>query len=417
MRKRALLLALALLLAAALNAAGLAEMIDLSTPLPQAEATPAPNRAPQLAEAPLEDVPPLRLDCAAAMLVEPESGQIIFAQNPDASRAVASITKVMTILLAIEAVEQGRMTLEENVPVSANASGMGGSQVLLDTGEMQSVSVLLKSCIVASANDAAVALAEWLYGSEELFVQHMNARAAELGMAGTVFVNCTGLPAEGQRTTARDVARMSAELFSHELYYEYSRIWLDEIDHFDGRATQLTNTNRLIRLYEGCDGGKTGSTQEAGACLTATARRGDMRLIAVVLGAPSGSARFDTAASMLDYGFANYRLYPVAARGTHIRGGLPVAGGDASTMPLRLDDSLTLLIQKGEEQDIVLSANLPESVEAPVAEGARIGTVDVLRGGKIVARLPVVAAATVESRGLLQNLRRAVRRWRLAAPE
>ena len=145
MRKRALVLAL--LLAAARTAAGLAEMIDLSTPLPQAEATPAPNRAPQLTEAPLEDVPPLRLDCAAAMLVEPESGQIIFAQNPDTPRAVASITKVMTILLAIEAVEQGRMTLEENVPVSANASGMGGSQVLLDTGEMQSVSVLLKSCI------------------------------------------------------------------------------------------------------------------------------------------------------------------------------------------------------------------------------------------------------------------------------
>ena len=260
-------------------------------------------------------------------------------------------------------------------------------------------------------------MAELLYGSEEAFVRRMNERAGELGLTDTVFVNCTGLPAPGQHTTARDVARMSAALFSHALYFDYAGVWLDEVVHEGGRVTQLTNTNKLIRLYEGCDGGKTGSTSEAGYCLTATARRSGMRLIAVVLGAGSGSARFDIAAGMFDHGFANYRLYPVAARGTRIRGGLPVAGGDASTLPLRLDDSLTLLIQKGEEQDIVLSANLPESVEAPVAEGARIGTVDVLRGGKIVARLPVVAAATVESRGLLQNLRRAVRRWRLAAPE
>ncbi len=393
---------------------GAAREISLDTPAPETVQPSAPaRRTPALSAAPLEASPPLALDCASALLLEPESGQILFEQNADTPRAVASITKVMTILLTLEAVEQGRVSLEESVTVSEQASGMGGSQVLLDTGEVQTVSVLLKSCIVGSANDAAVALAEHLYGSEELFVQRMNERAKELGLENTVFVNCTGLPAEGQHTTARDVARMSMEMFAHELYYDFSRVWLDEIDHFDGRVTQLTNTNRLIRLYEGCDGGKTGSTNEAGYCITATARRGDMRLIAVVLGAGSGSERFEIAGDMFDYGFANYRLYPVAERGTKIRGELPVTGGDAPGVPLVLDGALTLLVLKGEEQGITLSPDLPESIEAPVEMGAQIGTVNVVRNGRVIAQLPVITAAAVDSKGFLHALKKIACRWKL----
>ena len=406
-RTRALLFSLILLFA--LPGGRAERVVDLSGPTPQPTAAPAP--ALLLSGAPLEVDPPVQLDCAAALLLEPESGQILFEMNADAPRAVASVTKVMTILLALEAVEQGRASLEDGVPVSKNAAGMGGSQVLLDTGETQTASVLIKSCVVGSANDAAVALAEWLYGSEEAFVRRMNERAGELGMENTQFVNCTDLPAEGQRTTARDVARMAAALFGHDLYFEYAGIWLDEVDHGDGRVTQLTNTNRLIRLYDGCDGGKTGSTKEAGYCLAATARRGGMRLIAVVLGAPSGGERFDIAARMFDHGFANYRLYPVAARGARIRGGLPVTGGEAGAVPLQLDGALTLLVRKGEEGGIELVPDLPASLAAPVAAGEAVGWVEVRRAGRVVARLPVVAAEAVAGRGWRPAFRRAIQAW------
>ena len=217
-----------------------------------------------LTDDPMVDETPVKMDCVSAILAELDSGQVIFAENADEMRPVASVTKVMTILLALEAVDQGRATLDEEITVSKNASGMGGSQILLDTGEIQTYAQLLKSVIVGSANDSAVALAECLYGSEELFVDQMNRRAGELGMKRTKFLNCTGLPTQGQYPTARDVAQMAMELFRHPADYEFSRVWLEDFDHGDGRKTQLTNTNKLIRLYEGCDGGKTGSTKEAG---------------------------------------------------------------------------------------------------------------------------------------------------------
>ena len=395
---------------------GLAEELDLyATPEPGATRAPSVSDAlPELSEAPLLEAPPMNLNCAAALLLEPESGQILFEMNADSPRAVASVTKVMTILLTLEAIEQGRISVDQTLVVSEKASGMGGSQVLLDTGETQTVDVLLKSMIVGSANDASVALAELMYGSQELCVDQMNARAAELGMAHTHFVNCTGLPAEGQHTTARDVARMTMAMLRHEIYFRYSGVWLDEVDHGDGRVTQLTNTNKLIRLYDGCDGGKTGSTDEALYCIAATARRGDMRLIAVVLGAPSGSERFDLAAKMFDYGFANYRLYPVAQRGTKIKGTLPVEGGRPDGVSLILDGDLTLLVTKGSEQDVSLVPELPERVEAPVEVGDLIGYVRVEQGGRTLAKLPVVAASASEIKGFDGNLMKLLRHWVLA---
>lgn len=407
MRKCLILLLLSALLAGCVPCA--CAEIDLSTP--EATSEPEGDPTPELSVAPLMDAPPISLNCASALLVEAQSGQIIFEMNADAPRAVASVTKVMTILLTLEALESGRIALDDSVTISESASGMGGSQVLLDTGETQTIDILLKSMIVGSANDAAVALAEAIYGSEELCVSRMNERAAELGMADTHFVNCTGLPAEGQQTSARDVARMSMAMFKHPLYFEYSHIWLDGVDHGDGRVTQLTNTNKLIRLYDGCDGGKTGSTNEAGYCISATAQRSGMRLIAVVLGASSGTERFDIAQEMFDYGFANYRLYPVAERGTKVRGSLPVTGGRSDSVTLELDADLTLLIVKGDEQNIQLIPNLPQSVQAPVTAGERIGSVDVQLDGRTVASIPVAASQSVEPKGFLYSLRRLWSKW------
>jgi len=359
----------------------------------------------------LEEGAPMDLNCASALLMESESGQIIFEINADERRPVASVTKIMSILLTIEALEAKRIQLTDRLTISANAAGMGGSQVLLDAGETQTVDVLLKSMIVGSANDATVALAEYIAGSVPLFVDKMNERAKELGMNDTHFVNTTGLPAENHYTTARDVARMAAELAEHELYYNYSTIWLDEVIHESGRKTSLTNTNRLIRLYDGCDGLKTGSTNEAGYCMAATAKRGEMRLIAVVLGADTGKERFEIASEMMDYGFANYRMYPVSERGAKVRGQLPVNGGSEETVGLELDEDLTLLLRKGDESQIKLQANLPTYLTAPVKRGMQVGYVDVLLGERVVAQVRVAASDDVRRQSFLDGLRRVLSLW------
>ena len=400
-----------ILLICLITANALSEEIELfKTPAPQAAADQIAY-IPQLSAAPLMDAPPFHPECASVLLVEPESGQIIFEMNADAPRQAASITKIMTILLALEAIEDGRIALDQQTTISEGASGMGGSQVLLDTGEVQSVDVLLKSMIVGSANDASVAMAELMYGSEEICVDRMNERAKELGMTDTVFANCTGLPAEGQHTTARDIARMTMAMLRHELYFQYSGIWMDEVRHEEGRITQLTNTNKLLRLLDGCDGGKTGSTDAAGYCISATAKRSDMRLVAVVLGAKSGSERFEIASEMLNYGFANYRLYPVAKRGTKVKGAIPVEGGSPESVSLILDGDLTLLIEKSGAGDIQLTPEVPQVLSAPVQQGQLIGHVRVDKGGKNIARLPLVAENASEIHSLSSGMKRIWKNW------
>ncbi|MBQ3575468.1 MAG: D-alanyl-D-alanine carboxypeptidase [Clostridia bacterium] len=402
----ALILILCLLAGMALSE----EMDIFKTPSPEAEDQKCAY-IPRLAESPLMDAPPFHPECAAVMLVEPESGQVIFEMNADSPRQVASITKIMTILLTLEAIEGGRISPEQTTVISKNASGMGGSQVLLDTGETQSVDVLLKSMIVGSANDASVALAEMMYGSEEICVDKMNARAKELGMVDTVFVNCTGLPAEGQHTTARDTAIMTMAMLHHDLYFKYSGIWMDEVRHEEGRITQLTNTNKLIRLLDGCDGGKTGSTNEAGYCISATAKRGNMRLIAVVLGAKSGSERFSIASEMINYGFANYHLYPVATRGTKVKGAIPVEGGEPDSITLLLDGDLTLLMEKGSGENIALIPEVPEILSAPIEKGSLIGHVRVDMGGNTIARLPLIAECASKVHSLSAGFERIWKNW------
>lgn len=358
----------------------------------------------QADELPMKAEAPIALTSPSAILCEASTGQVIFEKNADERRPVASVNKVMTILLTLEAVDEGRVSLEDQVTVSPRAASMGGSQAFLDAGERYKLSELLKTVIVASANDSAVALAEHLAGTEESFVRLMNTRAEELGLTNTHYANCTGLPAQEHYTTARDVAKLSAQLDLHPIYYRYSTIWMDEIKHRGGRVTSLTNTNRLIRFYPGCDGYKTGSTNEARYCVSATAKKEGMRLIAVVLGTPAGQTRFDEARAMLEYGFANVQLVTPIAQGQALDMTVPVRLGGRDEVSVLSGGTCSLLERRGEKNALSLEAALVEKVNAPVYAGDVLGEIRVKRGDEVVAVVPAVAAEDVQLPGMVDAL-------------
>ena len=365
-----------------------------------------PCAAAAEADAPMEDSPPITLSSPSCILTEAGTGRVIFEKNADERRPVASVTKIMTILLTLEAIDDGRVREGDTVLVSPRAAGMGGSQAFLDANRSYKLSDLLKCVIVASANDAAVALAEHLCGAEEAFVRRMNERAAELGLENTHYVNCTGLPAEGHYTTARDIARLSAQLDAHPLYYTFSTIWMDELHHSGGRVTQLTNTNRLVRFYPGCDGYKTGSTNEARYCISATAKKDGMRLIAVVLGAQAGQTRFDEARAMLEYGFSNYQLAVPVGEGEKLGMDVPVKLGAEDSVPAVSGGTCSLLVRRGETAGISLEVALVERVSAPVRVGNVLGEIRVRQGDAVVARIPALAGRSVELPGFIGSLLR-----------
>lgn len=358
----------------------------------------------QADELPMKAEAPITLTSPSAILCEASTGQVIFEKNADERRPVASVNKVMTILLTLEAVDEGRVSLEDQVTVSPRAASMGGSQAFLDAWERYKLSELLKTVIVASANDSAVALAEHLAGTEESFVRLMNTRAEELGLTNTHYANCTGLPAQEHYTTARDVAKLSAQLDLHPIYYRYSTIWMDEIKHRGGRVTSLTNTNRLIRFYPGCDGYKTGSTNEARYCVSATAKKEGMRLIAVVLGTPAGQTRFDEARAMLEYGFANVQLVTPIAQGQALDMTVPVRLGGRDEVSVLSGGTCSLLERRGEKNALSLEAALVEKVNAPVYAGDVLGEIRVKRGDEVVAVVPAVAGEDVQLPGMVDAL-------------
>ena len=364
------------------------------------------------AAAPMEEGQPMELTSPSAILAEAATGTVIFEKNADERREVASITKLMTALLTFEALERGDATLDSQVTVSPNAAAMKGSQALLDANAVYRLEDLLRTTIMASANDSAVALAEFLCGSEGAFVSRMNARAAELGMTNTVYVNCTGYPQEGQYTTARDVMRLACEVAKHPDYHKYASVWIDKLTHPGGRVTDLTNTNRLVRFYQGCDGFKTGSTDAAKYCLCATAEKNGMRLIAIVLGTPKSQTRFDEARAMMDYGFANYQRTVIARKGDLLGESLPVRGGSAERVELKLGSGLSMLLRNGQQSELRLELSLPEYVAAPVAEGDVLGTVNVLLGERVIARMNCVAAGDVPRPGFMEGLYRIMNNWR-----
>lgn len=307
--------------------------------------------------------------CKAAFLTEEKTGRILYGKNADEKLPMASITKVMTMLLVIEALEEGKITINDTVPVSAHAFSMGGSQIWLEPGEIFTVDEMMKAVAVSSANDAAVALAEYVGGSEEAFCDMMNRRAGELGMTNTHFVNACGLDAEGHYSTARDIAVMAKELMKHNMIYDYTTIWMD---YLRGGRTQLVNTNKLLRSYNGITGLKTGTTSRAGVCICATARRENMSLIAVVLGADSSRERFSAARKLLDFGFANFetRQFPQFT----IPQEIPVRLGVKKTVRTECRIPTELLFAKGATSRLTCETDLPESITAPMYKGMKIGT-------------------------------------------
>ncbi|MBQ2767133.1 MAG: D-alanyl-D-alanine carboxypeptidase [Clostridia bacterium] len=335
-----------------------------------------------------------QVEAKSAILMEASTGRILGEQNADEALPPASVTKVMTLLLVMEALDSGKIALSDMVQASANAASMGGSQIYLKEGELMSVEDLIKSVVIASANDAAVALAEYIAGSEEAFIAQMNTRAAELGMKNTVFENTNGLDDSVNQhlTSARDIAIMSRALISHPKIFDYTTIWMDTIR--DG-SFGLTNTNRLIRFYRGATGLKTGSTSRAGFCISATAERDGMHLIAVIMGSPSRDTRNEAAKSLLDWGFANYAVY------SHTPDTLEpiyVAGGESSFCTIRCDTFSTVLT-KGSEGKVEYEIFLPEYAAAPLHEGDRIGEIIYRCDGEEIGRTDIVCAETIKKIG------------------
>ena len=332
------------------------------------------------------------IQAPSAVLMEASTGKLLFEKDADEKRSPASVTKVMTLLLIFDALKAGKIQMTDQVTTSAYAKSMGGSQVYLKEGEQMSVSELLKCITVVSGNDAAVAMAEYLSGSEAAFVAEMNLRARELGMADTNFVNCTGLPAQGHLTSAHDIALMSRELIlNHPSIREYTTIWMDSIR--DG-AFGLTNTNRLVRFYQGATGLKTGSTDSALYCVSATAERDGMELIAVVMKSPTSAQRFEDAKALLDYGFANYtlaRVYPDVPLAP-----VEVLLGTTAQVQPQLEQECSLLVRKGEEGLISTQIQLAQDLEAPVERGQKLGQMVVTVDGEVRDTIPIVASQQVD---------------------
>ena len=332
--------------------------------------------------------------CAAAVLIDEDSGTVLYEKNADERRPVASITKVMTLLLTFEALQAGKISLTDIVPVSEHAYHMGGSQIWLEPGEQLTLQEMLKAICISSANDAAVAVAEFVAGSEPAFVDAMNARAAALGMTATHFANACGLDEEGHLSSARDVAVMSREmLLHHPEVREYCTVWMDTLR---GGKTQLVNTNKLLKSYPGITGLKTGTTGKAGVCITASAERDGLRLIAVVLGAASGKERFEAARTLLDYGFAHYDSAEVTLPDDAPEE-LPVKRGTAETTALDYAAPERLLVPKGEGSDLQTKILLPDALQAPVKQGSPVGSWQLLRGETVLQELPICAAQDVQA--------------------
>ena len=352
----------------------------------------------------------LSTQARAAILLDYNTGTVIYESNELNRQPIASMVKIMTLLLAFEEADAGRLDYDSEIAVSENASSMGGSQAFLDAGSNYKVTELLQSIVVASANDSCVAIAEHISGSVESFVEKMKARAAELGMENTKFVNCTGLPAEGQYCCARDVATMARELFSHEKFFEYSGVWMYDFAHPSGRTTRLTNTNKLIRAYEGCDGGKTGFTNEAMSCLAATAKRGDTRLVSVVVGAADSKKRNAEICKLFNYGFANYETKEVVKAGDKLEAPVFVDGGKTDCVDGVYAKSYFVFDKKPAASEYKISISI-DSVKAPVCTGDVIGKAIITRGEETVGEVEIVSAADVEKKGYIDIVDEFISKW------
>ncbi len=347
----------------------------------------------------------------AAYLVDSSTGTVMYAKNENERLPIASMVKIMTALLVFEAVDRGELSLDEDVTVSENAASMGGSQIFLDANTSHKAGDLLKSVVVASANDSCVALAERVSGSVEGFVRTMNERAAELGMKDTNFVNCTGLPAAEGFSTAKDVSVMFRKLIEHPAYFDYSTVWLEDYIHPDGRKTSMTNTNKLVRFYNGCDGGKTGFTSEAKFCLAATAERDGMRPVAVVIGGDSSKERFAAVSNMFNHAFGNYASEKLISKGELLEEKVKVSVGKKKELSLTVSEDVAVFGRRGDKSQTELRFELPEKVKAPVEAGDVVGKGYAVRNGEVVQTFDIVAAESVKRANLFDIFKRFGNKW------
>lgn len=347
---------------------------------------------------------PVEIKAKSAILVEVDSGITLAEFNADERLFPASVTKIMTLLLTVEAIEEGKISLTDEVTCSKNAASKGGSEIWLEEGEVMTVDELLRATAIGSANDAACALGEYVSGSEEAFVTLMNARARELNMTNTVFENATGLDdtAVDHKTTARDIAVMSCELLKHEMIENYSTVWMDSLR--DGK-TELVNTNKLVRFYSGTTGLKTGTTDKAGCCVSASAKRDGLHLVAVVLGSDTSTDRFETAKALLSWGFSNYssvEVYPDLSLITEVK----VIGGEKTALTPTAESFSRLLVKKGDEEKIEQKAELPLDVEAPVLKGQSLGKIMLTLNGETLFEYGIVSEEDIKKLTFFTSLKR-----------
>lgn len=354
----------------------------------------------------------LKVDCKAACLMDYYSGTQVFEKNPDERLPIASMCKIMTLILCFDEIGTGNLTLEDDIAVSERAASMGGSQVFLESGSTYKAGELIKSIVVCSANDSCVAMAEHIAGSDSIFVDRMNERAKSLGADDTLFANCTGLPKEPQYSTAHDVALMLRELLKNDKYYDFSKIWTEKFVHPDSRFTEITNTNKLIRTYNGCDGGKTGFTNQAGFCLAATAKRGEMRMISVVIGAGDSKSRFEDSKEMLDYAFANYTQKIVVDDAVPLNDKVKVRGGKRGEISVAAGrKGLVFSLKSGGCS--IETEFVQNDVKAPVDKGEVVGEIIIFKDNVEYDRVNVVALEDDPRAGIADYYKQISGGWKL----
>ncbi|MCD7864732.1 MAG: D-alanyl-D-alanine carboxypeptidase [Clostridiales bacterium] len=343
----------------------------------------------------------------SVLLMDADTGTILYAKDETTERPLASVTKVMTLLLIFEAIDSEQISLNDSVTVSEHAAGMGGSQVYLEANETQTVETMIKCIVIASANDASVAMAEFICGSEEAFVEQMNAKASALGMEHTHFVNACGLDADGHYSCALDIALMSRELtVNHPEIFDYTSIWMEDITHHTAKGDSvftLSSTNKLLRQYEYATGLKTGSTSQAKFCLAATATRNDVNLIASIMAADDSASRISDAISLFEWGFSNCRVY--TDENTDILADIPVTGGTDNSLSLQYSGSFRYLDTTGSAEELDKAFSLPESLEAPITEGDSIGKAIYTLGETKVGEIDIIAAESIPERTLKDAVR------------
>ena len=346
----------------------------------------------------------------SSILVDYNSGEVLKESNADERLPIASMVKMMTLLLTFEEMDKGNLTLDTKITTTENASGMGGSQVFIDPYVTYTAEQMIKSVIMTSANDASVALAEHISGSESTFVKKMNERAKSLGMVNTLYANCTGLPEPEQYSSARDVSILMKELLKHDIYFKYSTIWMDELIHPSGRKTELVNTNKLTRYYKGCDAGKTGSTSEAGYCLCASAKRDDMRLISVIIGSKTGQDRFNESASLFNYGFANFENKNIISDLTPI-GTIEVKRAKINEVEYFAEKPFYGLCKKGDNDTFKTEIKIDKAISAPVKAGDKIGSICVIKDGQIKEEISLIVKEDIKVLSYKDGIKKIVSNW------